>query len=166
MPAGGNQAQRSVLRLVQALHVRGYQRLRIVPGMSPSGMHWRCNITPVTNILRTHGAMPADYSRLTAHYSSADERDYFGWKDARHGDPDRLAELFLARLPDIAEAGCGSDWLYAGWYIEMLHLTYSAAFPIAYADWELPADCLTTVGDGEAVRVPLPPPGEADAESA
>jgi hypothetical protein len=88
-------------------------------------------------------------------------RDNCGWKDARHGDPDRLAELFLARLPEIAAAGRGSDWLYAGWYIERLHLTYPAAFPIAYADWELPADCLTTIGDGEAVRVPLPPPGEA-----
>ena len=162
MPAPGSQPQRNVLRLVQSLHLRGYQRLRIAPSMSPSGMHWRCAITPVSNILRAHGAMLAHHDRLAAHYTSADGRAYFGWTDATHQGPDRLAEWFVARFPEIAEAGRGSDWLYAGWYVEMLHLTYPASFPIAFADWETPANCLATVGDAGPARVPLPPPGEAD----
>ncbi len=158
----GYEPQRNVLRLVQSLHLRGYQRLRIAPGMSPSGGYWRCNITPVANILRRHGALSADYVRLTAHYSSGDEQTYFDWKDAQYASPDRLAELFTARFPLIAEAGRGSDWLYAGWYIEMLHLTYPRSFPIAFADRDLPSDSLTSVGERNDLRIPMPPPGEAD----
>jgi hypothetical protein len=45
-----------VLSMVAELHKLGYQRLRIAPGMSPSGAYWRCLITPVTNILTSHGA--------------------------------------------------------------------------------------------------------------
>lgn len=40
-------AQR-VLAMVHELHKRGYQRLRIVPGMNSSGSAWRCFITQET----------------------------------------------------------------------------------------------------------------------
>jgi hypothetical protein len=80
------------------------------------------------------------WDKLTAHYTSGQERKYFGWEDAAHLTPSRLAELFIERFPDIAEAGRGSDWVYAGWYLDMLHLTYPDTFPIAYADRGLPRD--------------------------
>ncbi len=82
---------RKVLLLVQELHLRGYQRIRIAPGMSPSGMNWRCPITPVSNILRSHGARMRDFDGLVAHYGSGAGRDYFDWTDARHATPSRLA---------------------------------------------------------------------------
>lgn len=130
--------------------------------MSPSGMHWRCLITPVTNISRIHGAMVANDDRVTARYSSADPT-YFKWADAIHANPARLAALFIERFPDIAKAGRGRDWAYAGWYLEMLNLTYPSALPIAYADYPLPDGGLATTNDGQGVLVPFPPPGEAEA---
>ena len=39
---------RKVLRMVSELHLRGYQRLRIAPGMSPSG--WNLNILETSNL--------------------------------------------------------------------------------------------------------------------
>ncbi len=99
------------------------------------------------------------WEMLAAHYSSGQERNYFDWKDASHVTPSRLAELFIERFPAIAEAGRGSDWVYAGWYLEMLNLTYPNRLPVAYADWDLPSDCLTTVGESSEIRIPLPPPG-------
>lgn len=150
---------RIVLRLVQELHLRGYQRVRIAPGLAPSGMHWRCTITHAGNISAPHGARVISSSQACAHYSSASEADYFGWTDARGLAPGRLAERFLARFPAIAAAGRGSDWPYVGWYVEMLHLTYPGALPIAYADRDMPDDHLPTIGEG-AVRVPMPPPGD------
>jgi hypothetical protein len=154
-----NRTYRKVLRMVAELHVRGYQRLRIAPGMAPSGCYWRCAVTPATNISPRHGAWMMSWGALAAHYTSGQERRYFGWEDAAHVTPSRLADLFIERVPEIAEAGRGSDWLYAGWYVEMLHLTYPGNLPIAYADWELPVDCLPTVGERADVRIPLPPPG-------
>lgn len=67
-----------ILRLVHELHKQGYQLLRIVPGMSPSGCYWRCAITPRSNVLRSHGAMLSDNERLVAHYTSGQDNEYFG----------------------------------------------------------------------------------------
>jgi hypothetical protein len=96
---------------------------------------------------------------LVARYTSGQGRKYFDWKDATHASPSRMADLFIKRFPEIAEAGRGSDWEYAGWYLEMLHLTYPKSFPIAYADWELPSDCLMTTDMNNGNRLPLPPVG-------
>lgn len=156
---------RKILRVVSDLHVRGFQRIRIAPGVSASGMIWRCAITPASNISSEHGARIVSWDNLAAHYASSSEEKYFGWTDVVRATPGMLAELFIARFPMIVEAGRGSDWLYAGWYLEMLHLTYPDAFPIAYADWELPRDHLTTMGGRSDVRIPLPPPGTGRAIS-
>ncbi len=145
--------------MVTELHMRGFQRLRIAPGMSASGMYWRCSITSVTNISNRHGAQILSWDTLAAHYTSGQERKYFGWDDAAHVRPSRLAELFIQRFPTIAEAGRGADWVYAGWYQEMLHITYPDSFPIAYADWEMPVGYLPTTGARSDLRIPLPPPG-------
>lgn len=151
---------RKVLLMVSELHVRGYQRLRISPGVSPTGFHWRCNITPASNIRRVHGAILAEASDLVACYSSASEASYFNWSDAAHLTPSRLAALFLKRFPAIARAGYGSDWPYAGWYQEMLGITYPDLFPVAYDDDGIEEDHLVTIGGREGVIVPMPPPGE------
>jgi hypothetical protein len=152
---------RKILRMVQELHLRGYQRIRIAPSMAPSGCYWRCGVTPVSNIRGTHGALADPNERLVAHYTSGMERNYFDWTDARHATPGKLAELFIERFPEIAEEGKGSDWVYAGWYVEMMHLTYPDAFPYAFADYVPPGDVLYANG-GRRLTLPLPPPGEAD----
>ncbi|MBK7703844.1 MAG: hypothetical protein IPI34_13630 [bacterium] len=151
---------RKVLLMVSELHVRGYQRLRISPGVSPTGFHWRCNITPASNILSSHGAILAEASDLVACYSSASEASYFNWKDAAHLTPSRMAVLFMERYSSLVRAGHGSDWLYAGWYQEMLGITYPDLFPIAYDDDGDMEDCLGAIGGREGVTIPLPPPGE------
>jgi hypothetical protein len=158
---------RAVLLLVHELHLRGHQRLRAAPGLSPSGAYWRCSIAPTSLISRSHGArlQPDEFDNpLVAHYSSGQEDRYFDWTDAAHATPSGLARRFIERFPDIAEAGNGSDWLYAGWYVDLLHLTYPNRFPFAYCDWEIDEGSIPTmtvrVGEGD-IRIPMPPPGEA-----
>jgi len=151
--------QRKVLRMVSSLHLRGYQRLRIAPGSAPNGMSWRCTVTPVTNISRRHGARLIDWDTLTAHYTSGMKAEYFDWTDAVRATPGDLATLFIQRFPEIARAGYGADWEYAGWYLHMLHLTHPDRFPIAYDDGGCPDDCLVTEGGEPRARIPLPPPG-------
>lgn len=71
---------RKVLLMVSELHVRGYQLLRIAPGMAPTGLHWRCTITPASNILISNGALMKQWKEdLCAAYSSGQDRNYFGW---------------------------------------------------------------------------------------
>jgi hypothetical protein len=73
-----------------------------------------------------------------------------------------MADLFIQRFPEIVNAGKGSDWEYAGWYLEMLHLTYPDSFPIAYADWEISDDYLPTTGQRSDIKIPLPPNGHGE----
>ena len=159
-----SRAARKVLNMVHELHLRGYQLLRIAPGMAPSGMHWRCSVTPAANTLRNHGARLLDFNRLTAHYSSAHERRYFGWEGVSHVTPSKLADRFLKELPEIAAAGHGRDWIYVGWYVEMLGVTYPDSFPIAYWEGPINEPYLRTIGRRDGVRVPMPPPGLAEAQ--
>jgi hypothetical protein len=154
-----------VLCMVHELHKLGYQRLRIAPGMSPSGCHWRCSITLAGNILKSHGARLRDFHRDAAHYTTGQDNEYFGWEDAAEDTVQQLAARFLERFPEIARLAQGRDWPYAGWYVEMLGLAERGAFPIAYADWyvEPPGDCLPTT-DRTDSDLPLPPGGEAEPE--
>lgn len=151
---------RKVLELVHELHLRGYERLRVSPGMSPSGLHWRCYVAPVQIFSGEHGARIADRrSPLIAHYTSPSGNQYFGWEDAGTWDAAQLAGAFMERFPAISKAGYGSDPAYARWYAEMLRLTEPDSFPIAFADGSLPPDYLTTVGR-QRIKIPLPPPAD------
>ena len=157
---------RKVLLLVSELHLRGLQFLRACVMMSPSGTSWRCSIAPVSLVAIENGALLSQAgweSNLAAHYTSAAGDEYFGWHDAGHDTPSELARKFIERFPEIVDAGRGSDWLYAGWFVEMLHLTYPYDVPYAMADWDTPDDYLETVSpvEDKDVRVPLPPPGLA-----
>lgn len=165
-----SRASRKVLLMVAELHLRGYQRLRILPYMAPSGMSWRCAIGPAT--LFSHDGLTLDESGkfgvTTVSYTSASVTEYFLWTDAKDETPSGLARLFIKRFPEIVAAAKGSDWTYAGWYVEMLGLTYPNHLPYAFADgdgpekWDRRTSWRTTVlgeatADDVHIRVPLPP---------
>jgi len=152
-----------VLRMVHELHKRGYQRIRIAPGMAPSGMHWRCAVTHAKNIHKSHGAMLRDQDRDTIHYTSGQKAAYFGWEDAQTDTVPALVDKFLERCPNIARAGLGRDWAYAGWFVEMLGLAERDAFPTAYCDYSGPSDpnWLPTTSNEPWARLLMPPGGEA-----
>lgn len=153
-----------VLEMVHELHKTGYQRLRICPGMNSSGTAWRCSVTPVTNILRTHGAMTRDFERDVAHYSSTQGTEYFGWRDATDSPARELAKKFIERFPEIVAKGKGEDWAYAGWYAQMLGFAELGNFPLAYNDWggaDLNPRFLPTSKFGIQSGLPMPPGGEA-----
>ncbi len=149
-----------VLEMVRVLHERGYGFIRIAPGMSSSGMSWRCAVTHRGNIQAGHGALAVAFDTDTAHYTSAAGTRYFGWDDAADDGPGQLADKFLARFPGIAARGRGSDPDYARWYLEMLALARRGAFPVAYADWYSEPDprLLPTIGDADT-GLPMPPGG-------
>lgn len=150
-----------VLRMVHELHKQGYQLLRIAPGMFASGCHWRCAITPRSNILSSHGALLSDRDGSVAHYSSGQEDEYSGWADAKADEAPELAAKFLRRFPEIVERAHGDDWNYAGWYARMLGYAERAVFPVAYADWWEPPDPRFLPLWGHESDLPMPPPGDA-----
>lgn len=168
-PSGSDEAVRitmncrRVLSMVQELHRRGYERLRIAPSMSPSGVYWRCSIVPVARIRRDHGAEAAVPQSEKCFYGSGQYERFFDWPDAERDSTTALADKFLQRFPDLAAEGKGEDPDYVRWYDEMLRLTAPRGVVYAFADWTVPDDRLPVAGDEDAneVMVPLPPPGAA-----
>lgn len=174
-----------VVAMLAELHKVGFQRLRAMPFMSPSGMHWRLWIGPTTLFHHNHGAMMATPGQRTlegdpallrlfegaARYTSgqATEGAYFGWDDAAHDDARQLAAKFLDRFPDLARAGQGWDYEYAGWFSRLFGLVEQGLFPVAMADGQSPTPSNIDLASmrpriwgeftGDAV-LPLPPPGE------
>ena len=147
-----------VLVMVHELHKAGYQKLRICPGMSPSGCNWRCAVTPAENIESKHGAMLKDWDKDVAAYTSGQKNEYFGWKDAKADTARELAVKFIKRFPNIAKGGLGEDWEYAGWYVQMLGFAERGEFPVAYADWwEEPDPRWLPTDKGIKSNLPMPP---------
>lgn len=137
-----------VIAMVHELHKAGYQRLRILPGLSPSGCYWRCHILPASAISRD-GWQPIDWNlsaddgtegRPIASYTSGQDNEYFGWKDARHDDARTLATKFVQRFPKLAKEGEGLDWRYAGWLTWILGNAERGDVPVFFADFELELD--------------------------
>lgn len=155
----GHMPCRRILLMVSELHRRGYERLRIAPGISPSGLHWRCSIAPASDFRGGHGAMLADGDGEAARFTSGQGMACFDWPDAGRDAPAALADKFLERFPGLAARGAGDDPEYARWFAEMLGMTAPDGLAYAYADWEMPDDHLPALGCTEDVKVPLPPPG-------
>lgn len=136
--------------MIHELHKVGYQRLRIASGLSPTGCHWRCSVIPADYVQR-NGWKPLATLRvrkgsqaLSAGYTSGQGADFFNWGDAERNSPRQLATKFVARFPDLAEAGVGLDWPYAGWFTWMLGNAEAGRLPIFFADHQvenLPAYC-------------------------
>ena len=140
-----------LLLMVKELHTRGFEKLRIYPGISPSGCYWRCEFKPKNsnNFFRDCG------------YSSGAKYNYFGWNDGEKLSVSDMADLFQQNFFEMLEKCKGKDKEYCKWYSNMLNIIGSKGLPYSYADWETPNDCWSnTSGD----NIPLPPIRDDDTD--
>jgi hypothetical protein len=167
-----------VLAMVGELHKRGYQRLRVMPYMAPSGMHRHCTIGAAELFYRNHGAILSEIAASdsddqataeVARYTSAEDNHYFGWTDAEQDNARSLADKFVKRFSRLVDRGKGWDYGYAGWYVGLQGLADACWLPVVLSDYtpvvydHIP---LTDVRPeeqrldvDEAPSLPLPPPG-------
>ena len=115
----------------------GYERLRLAPGMAPSGMYWRYAIVPVSKMSRGHGArVGKSYHHGEYPFGSLFEgQETVGWGDHRLTTPRELAIIFLEKFSSVAESGRGSDAEYVRWYRDMLKRTALYGVIYAYSDY-------------------------------
>ena len=95
---------------------------------------------------RSHGARLADdvvYKSLPK-YSSADEDNYFGWRNMKPKTPVILARRFIVVFPKFAEQGHHPDPAYVRWFTEMLKLTAPIGVVSAFGDMAAPDDRMIT----------------------
>jgi hypothetical protein len=120
-----------VFLMLEELHRRGYEQLRLVPGMSGTGLAYRSSITAALNVYSDHGAMAVD-QELVAAQTSANGEALFGWQDAADASLSELARMFIRRFAKVARLGRAPDAAYAAWFRSALACARSGDFPVAY----------------------------------
>lgn len=142
------QTPQRILQGVRVLHQRGYHRVRVLPGMSASGMHWRIAIGTAA------GPGTGDQDG-TLRYTTGSGREFAGARVDAGTGPDAVADLILAALPGLAASE--DDPAYAEWYAGLLRLAGEHdALPVAYADY-FDSDPGWEIGWGSGIRYPHPP---------
>lgn len=145
-----------ILDGVEQLHERGYEQLRLLPYMSPSGMHWRVEIAEAAATDDSAGYVVYRNENVVLRYSTGSGPEFAGAIVDRSTTPDDVADLILASMPWVQEHV--PDRAYADWYARLMQLIRAQdAVPIAFADyydtregWE--------VGWGSGVFIEAPPP--------
>ncbi|WP_082573150.1 MULTISPECIES: SIR2 family NAD-dependent protein deacylase [unclassified Nocardioides] len=143
-----------ILDAVAVLHRRGHERLRILPGMSGSGMYWRTSVSSVENFTEDDGYLQLRDFEQAFFYTTGNEFEVADSVVDRETTAEQLADRILAVIPDD---GQGADADYVRWYASLLELVHrDRALPIAYADYFEPEEGWE-IGWGSGVRLPGPP---------
>lgn len=144
-----------ILQGVRELHQRGYHGARILPGMSPSGMHWRVSVTVADNRHDADGHADIRDQNIAISYTTGAGTEFAGSHVTATTSPATVADVMLSALPALNTEA--HDPEYVRWYAELMHLVERHdALPIAYADYFDDADGWE-VGWGSGVRYPHPP---------
>lgn len=141
-----------ILEAVQVLHARGLGQVRIFPGLSGSGMHWRTSITTAENIVSEDGWIHLRDMDAAYNYTTGNGNDVAGVRVEHSTVPEQLA---MAILPHISGPTSGEDAEYAAWFGGLVAaVRQTRRLPIAYKDW--PDDLPGWELDG-ALRYAEPP---------
>ncbi|BBZ07771.1 MULTISPECIES: O-acetyl-ADP-ribose deacetylase [Mycolicibacterium] len=144
-----------ILQGVRVLHQRGYHRLRIMPGMSSSGMYWRVAITAADNLM-DHVSFPHVIDLDTAlQYSTGGLTEFAGSEVTVTTRPESVADLILNAFPRTVPTE--DDPAYVSWFAELMRLVEQFQLPpIAYADY-FDASAGWEIGWDSGIRHARPP---------
>jgi hypothetical protein len=116
----------------------------------------------------------AQETAIVARYTSGQGNHYFDWTDTEQDNARSLSEKFVSRFRVLADRGKGWDYPYAGWYARLLGLGERGWLPVVLTDYNsvsydrIPLDDLRPkewrLDPNEAPTLPLPPPGELQAD--
>jgi O-acetyl-ADP-ribose deacetylase (regulator of RNase III) len=149
--AQGSDTPRRILEGVAALHARGFEQIRVLPGVAPSGMFWRASITDG----ETDGEEGGEDEGVQR-YTTGNGPDFADAAVDRSTTAAEVADLILGALPRAG--GPRPDPVYAAWYARLMRLVAQHdRLPVAYSDsyvqepgWE--------IGWGSGIRIEEPPP--------
>lgn len=143
-----------VLDAVTLLHERGHQRLRVLPGVSPSGAYWRVNVTTSENIVYDHDYIGLRDWHRDFRWTTGDEYEISGIQVTESATPEFVAALITRALSD---PGLGPDPAYAAWFAHLVDTAHRLrTLPIAYAE-NIDQRRGWAIGIHSGVYVPHPP---------
>ncbi|MDQ7880356.1 macro domain-containing protein [Microbacterium sp. QXD-8] len=132
-----------ILQGVRELHRRGFHRLRVSPGLAPSGLYHRIVLTDAAD---PDGAI---------HYTSGAETEFAGGTVDAMSAPHDVAALILRALPRLVATHDAPE--YVAWFAGLLAAVEPEhALPVSFADY-FDAGAGWEIGWGSGLRYPAPP---------
>ena len=118
-----------VIMIVHELHQRGYEQLRLFPGISPNGMCWRWMIYPKVlmkdNSFEHHGdCTPFECLRGSTSAAFPEE-----------GQKLKVADDFIKEHEDFVNLAKGEDKAYVEWFEQIVEHAKNKDFPIAFSEF-------------------------------
>lgn len=128
-----------LLYVVKELHIRGFERMRIIPHLSPTGLTWRCNFVSDTDLQRETIAS----SNWIQNYFSKEKNIEFSIIE--------LTDLFEREHANFLNACRGNNKEYVEWYSDMLNKLNEGELPYAFAEYFSPTDYWKT-SEGQQIN--------------
>lgn len=140
-----------ILQGIRVLHRRGHHQIRALPGVSPSGLHWRIAITTTDNLGHGHIWEVLDQDAVVG-YTTGAESGFAGSEVTAASSPETVADLIARSLG--SSVPMVDDPEYAAWFDGLMELVEREnRLPIAYDANFGPASGCEIGG----VRYPAPP---------
>lgn len=135
-----------LMKILHELHKLGYQKLRWMSYMAPSGMSLRCHITTQDHII-VNQEIIFDNNQGEVWFASVGAM-------TTGEDIKPLVKTFMDENPRLLEIGKGEDSEYVEWFSKLLSLAKKGQTPIFYGDyWTLPIGRIKVGKD----TMPTPP---------
>jgi hypothetical protein len=128
-----------LLFVVKELHIRGFENLRVIPSLSPTGLAWRCNFISV-----------ADREK-EAIVTSTWIENYFSKEKNIEYSIDELTDMFEREYVNFLKLCKGENKEYVEWYSMMLDKLKEGELPYAFAEYFSPTDYWKT-SEGQEIR--------------
>lgn len=114
-----------VLHLAAILHTKGYEKLHVIPSLSPSGLSWRCNFMT----LDTEPIIVSNWIFQQFDINATSEIDML-----------ELVNRFEREHFNFLRTCIGSDSRYVDWYRRMLDGLEEEELPYAISDYFSPCE--------------------------
>jgi hypothetical protein len=146
--------------MVRELHCRGFEKLRIIPHIAPSGLHWRCEFLPRKAVLKRIGTQKSEipFKYAFPYYTSGAEFNYFKWEDGKDLSLTQMAERFEEDFPELMADCRGSDKEYVEWFFKMIFSLTENDLPYFLSDCFSAYNYVPTT---KGQQLLMPPRGDA-----
>jgi hypothetical protein len=133
IPVMQSDPQKKILFVASELHRRGYEKLHVIPSISPNGMHWRCRFVVIENGKKQSISVSSWINKFVSNENE-------GIKQSEQ----ELSDILEKENVEFLAKCKGEDHEYVEWYREMLKNLQEDELPYAFDDYFLETDTWET----------------------
>ncbi|KEY19313.1 hypothetical protein [Kaistella antarctica] len=131
-----------LLFIVQELHHRGYEKVRVIPSLSNTGLAWRCSLICTDDDRKESIPASTWIQKVLKIGEESDE----SIKD--------LTDVMERDYPKFFKKCLGKNSLYTEWYSQMLKSLEKDELPYAFADYFGPTNYWKTSNNKKIYTLP------------